>query len=102
MTREEASILLDALRRKLNETDIQILIHFAERMELIQQMHRVKLELGMEVLQEEHFLQGLQFRKKEGEALHLPPEYTTALFNEIHKLSVKMQNELRENNEKVN
>lgn len=95
MNPEEAQQILIALRNKLDEVDQELLQTFAQRMQLIREIHRVKSVLGMEVLQEEQFAAGLARRKKEGEGLHLHPEQITGLFDALHQLSVQMQDELR-------
>lgn len=86
---------LDELRNELDQVDRELVRLLANRQHLVEQLSALKSDLKLPVEMIEHWETSLSKRMEEGKALQIHPEWVNQLFNTLHKLSIELQQQLR-------
>jgi 4-amino-4-deoxychorismate mutase len=86
---------LTVYRAKINELDNQIIKLLGERMEAARAIGIYKQAHHMEVLQSARFNEVLEKAIAEGKQQGLSEEFVKALYEDIHKESIRQQEELK-------
>ena len=84
---------LGAMRLQMDSLDEQLIKLLHARMDLARDIGRFKLEHGMTILQLERWHEVLKTRSAWGNNLKLGPEFTSKLLEQLHKESIRVQNE---------
>ena len=84
---------LGAMRLQMDSLDEQLIELLHARMDLARDIGRFKLEHGMTILQLERWHEVLKTRSAWGNNLKLGPEFTSKLLEQLHKESIRVQNE---------
>ena len=84
---------LEAMRLQMDSLDEQLIELLHGRMDLARSIGRFKSEHGMTILQLERWQEVLKTRSDWGKSLNLGPEFTAKLLEQLHKESIRVQNE---------
>lgn len=84
---------LEAMRLQMDSLDEQLIELLHGRMDLAREIGRFKLEHGMTILQLERWHEVLKTRSAWGKNLKLGSEFTSKLLEQLHKESIRVQNE---------
>lgn len=85
---------IEALRKRIDTVDDQILETFAQRMNIVRQIADVKREHGIMPLQLTRWSELLEARKEQGYAMGLPETLLDKLYQLIHTESLALQHKL--------
>jgi chorismate mutase len=86
--------LLTELRTRIDETDQQLLLQIAGRMELAREIGRIKKENKVTIYQLERWNEILRTRPAEADSLRISREFILKLFELIHEESIHQQGDL--------
>jgi chorismate mutase len=91
---------LEAMRLQMDSLDEQLIELLHGRMDLARSIGRFKSEHGMTILQLERWQEVMKTRSDWGQSLNLGPEFTSKLLEQLHKESIRVQNEemIKKNN----
>ena len=89
---------LEALRRKIDAADKQILAQLAKRARVSRDIGKVKRGAGMPILQPARWTKALGERLKRARKLGLHERYVKALLAIMHKESLRIQKRVRTKN----
>ena len=87
---------LTIFRDKINQLDKQLIQLLGERMEAARAIGAYKLTHKMEVVQSNRFNEVLQQAINNGKAVQLSEEFIRALYEDIHKESIRQQEALKQ------
>lgn len=90
---------LEALRSELDQIDREMVHLLGQRQHLVEQLSALKTTMQLPVEMIEHWESSLTKRLEEGKMLDLNPEWINQLFNTLHKLSIELQQQLRDESE---
>lgn len=82
---------LDLLRGQIDSLDEELLRTLSQRMEVIDAIGKYKKLNGVELRDDERFQALLTGQLKRAEALNLPPELVTELYELIHKFALERE-----------
>lgn len=82
---------LALLRKKINETDRQLLQILTERMRIVEQIGQVKKDKNVAVLQTKRWSEIIETMTNSAELANLSPEFVERIFKEIHQESISHQ-----------
>lgn len=91
---------LEILRDKIDVIDSDILEALAQRMEIVQEIAKVKLEKNVTAFQQKRMDEILLNRVQKGKAYGLKKDYIEELFNIVHAESVKKQTDFFKDHKK--
>lgn len=83
---------LETVRQDLDKVDGQILDLISRRKQLVKEVTRIKLELGLDAHQPGRYAQMLAALQEQGQKLGLDPELVAGVWDAIHIDSMKQQN----------
>ncbi|MFA6261823.1 MAG: chorismate mutase [Bacteroidia bacterium] len=86
---------LDDLRTELDLVDRELVRLLAKRQHLVEELSALKTSLNLPIEIIEHWEVSLSKRLEEGKSLQIHPEWVNQLFNTLHKLSIELQQQLR-------
>lgn len=82
---------LEGLRRKIDDTDDEILALLARRMDIAREIGAYKRQHGLPVVQPDRYNNLMEKRAAEGEALGLPRNFVRRILALVHEESVRTQ-----------
>lgn len=85
---------INILRKQIDEIDEQLLTILAKRMRISKEIGIYKKEHNMPILQSGRYNDILENRAKQGQSMHLSPDFVTEIMKSIHEESVKVQMEI--------
>lgn len=88
------TLSLNALRHKIDDCDAELLAVLARRMEVSQEIGRLKKEKNLPAVHINRHDEVMRSRAGQGESLGLPPEFTEKIMRLIHIESVRRQVEI--------
>lgn len=89
--RENAAGRLDALRKEIDLIDKEIVDAFIRRMTIIEKVARLKMENGLELLQQDRWNTIKRTRKNWAKQKKLSGEFITGFLRLMHKESLRIQ-----------
>jgi len=82
---------LDSLRGEIDELDSQLIEVLAERMNLVDDIAKLKKKNDVTILQVSRYQEMLENRLEKAEKLKVRPEFIKSIFEQIHQNSIKRQ-----------
>jgi chorismate mutase len=82
------------IRDKVSELDDQMFNLLSERMQLSEEVGRLKRENDIMILQQEHWSKIIAKRLEESENFHLTPQFVRKLMDAIHQESIRHQTKI--------
>ena len=91
---EEASNILEKLRREIDIVDDQILSMLSERMKVVEKIGNIKKQNNITILQPSRWHEVIEHSIKKGEKLGLSKDFIEKYFESMHMESIRKQNQI--------
>jgi len=83
--------MLEQMRKEIDRMDVEILHILAARFKIADEIGRLKIQSGQELVQPDRWKLALEERFKQAKSLSLDYEFVSELFTLVHNESIRRQ-----------